>query len=41
MAGQDAVNAAKAFNEALSLSGVILTRRMARTGRCRVVGCVK
>ena len=26
MAGQDAVNAAKAFNEALSLSGVILTK---------------
>src|SRR5208282_1548122 len=26
MAGQDAVNAAKAFNEALSLTGVILTK---------------
>jgi signal recognition particle subunit SRP54 len=26
MAGQDAVNAAKAFNEALSLSGIILTK---------------
>jgi len=26
MAGQDAVNAAKAFNDALSLTGVILTK---------------